>query len=122
MPLSAMLFSFSGRLNRARFWLANIVSSRSFVPMGHRSRFSRSEFSGMQLDEVVHARRLLTRELEQIVGHAIVATPLVEFGHHREVRDDVRWYACRQKLLVPRRHRHLAIADLRPSASEKTPV
>lgn len=25
MPLSAMLFSFAGRLNRARFWLANIV-------------------------------------------------------------------------------------------------
>ena len=25
MPLSATLFSFTGRLNRARFWLANIV-------------------------------------------------------------------------------------------------
>jgi uncharacterized membrane protein YhaH (DUF805 family) len=25
MPLSAMLFSFTGRLNRARFWLASIV-------------------------------------------------------------------------------------------------
>jgi uncharacterized membrane protein YhaH (DUF805 family) len=25
MPLSTMLFSFTGRLNRARFWLASIV-------------------------------------------------------------------------------------------------
>src|SRR5271169_7154137 len=25
MPLSTMLFSFSGRMNRARFWLASIV-------------------------------------------------------------------------------------------------
>jgi len=34
----------------------------------------------VQLDEVVHARGRLARELEQIVGHAIVATLLVEFG------------------------------------------
>ena len=60
----------------------------------------------MQLDEVVHARGRLARELEQIVGHAIVATLLVEFGHYREVLDDVRRYVGRQKLLAPRGHPH----------------
>src|SRR3984893_8004534 len=45
-------------------------------------RFIPSELSGVQLDEVVHARGRLARELEQIVGHAIVATLLVEFGHY----------------------------------------
>ena len=65
----------------------------------------------MQLDEVVHARGRLARELEQIVGHAIVATLLVEFGHYREVLDDVRRYVGRQKLLAPRGHPHVATAD-----------
>jgi hypothetical protein len=37
-------------------------------------RFIPSELSGVQLDEVVHARGRPARELEQIVGHAMVAT------------------------------------------------
>src|ERR1700738_4335760 len=48
------------------------------------------EFSGMQLDEVVHAYRLLACELEQVVGHTVVAALLVQLRHHGEVLDDVR--------------------------------
>jgi hypothetical protein len=65
----------------------------------------------MRLDEVVHGRWCLAGELEQIIGHPIVTTLLVEFGHHREVLDSVRRYASREKLLAPAGHRHVAIAD-----------
>ena len=34
------------------------------------------EFSGMQFDEVVHAERLLARELKQILGHTVIAALL----------------------------------------------
>ena len=51
--------------------------------MGRPTRTDRSsrgsssrEFSGMQLDEVVHADRLLACEVEQVVGHTIVAALL----------------------------------------------
>ena len=47
------------------------------------------EFSSVQLDEVVHADRLLACELEQIIGHTVVAALLVQVRHHREVLDDV---------------------------------
>jgi hypothetical protein len=35
--------------------------------------FTRREFSGMELDEVVHARRRLASELEEVVTHAVRA-------------------------------------------------
>jgi hypothetical protein len=58
----------------------NVDSSR---PVGRSSPdFRPREFSGVQLDEVVHADRLLAGELEKIVRHAVVAPLLVEFGHH----------------------------------------
>jgi hypothetical protein len=66
-------------------------SSRDSIPR---------EFSGMQLDEVVHADRLLTCELEQVVGHTVVAALLVQLRHHGEVLDDVRRHARPQKLFA----------------------
>ena len=46
----------------------------------------------MELHEVVHARRHLASELEQVVSHAVVTPLLVKIGHHREVVDEVRWH------------------------------
>ena len=83
-------------------------------------RFIPSELSGVQLDEVVHARGRLARELEQIVGHAIVATLLVEFGHYREVLDDVRRYVGRRSFSLHADTRTLQQRIVRPRASEKT--
>ena len=39
--------------------------------------FGPREFSGVPLDEVVHADRPLACKLEQVVGHAVVAALLV---------------------------------------------
>ena len=39
--------------------------------------FGPREFSGVPLDEVVHADRPLAYKLEQVVGHAVVAALLV---------------------------------------------
>ena len=65
----------------------------------------------MQLDEVVHADRLLACEIEQVVGHTIVAALLVQLRHHREVLDSVRRHARPQKLFAPAGEWHVAIAD-----------
>ena len=51
---------------------------------------TRREFSSVKLDEVVHARRHLARELEEIVSHAVVTPLLVELGHRCEVVDEMR--------------------------------
>src|ERR1700716_1547771 len=48
------------------------------------------EFSSMQLDEVVHAYRLLACELEMVGGHTVVAALLIQLRHHGEVLDKVR--------------------------------
>jgi hypothetical protein len=51
---------------------------RSHAPVGQSTLdFRPREFSGVQLDEVVHADRLLACKLEQVVGHAVVAALLV---------------------------------------------
>jgi hypothetical protein len=51
--------------------------NRSLPDAGRSSRGSLPrEFSGMQFDEVVHAHRLLACELEQILGHAVIAALL----------------------------------------------
>src|SRR5260370_9147467 len=77
-------------------------SSRGSIPR---------EFSGMQLDEVVHADRLLACEVEQVVGHTIVAALLVQLRHHGEVLDNVRRHARLQKLFAPAGEWHVAIPD-----------
>jgi len=69
------------------------------------------EFRGMQLDEVVHADWLLACELEQVVGHTVVAAFLVHLRHHGEVLDDVRRHARPQKLFAPAGEWHVAIVD-----------
>ena len=51
------------------------------------------EFSGMQFDKVVHAERLLARELKQILGHTVVAVLLGQLRHHAEVLDRMRRHA-----------------------------
>jgi hypothetical protein len=63
--------------------------------------FRPREFSGVQLDEVVHADRLLACEFEQVIGHTVVAALLVQLSHHGEVLDDVRRHARPQKLFAP---------------------
>ena len=65
----------------------------------------------MQLDEVVHAYRLLACELEQVVGHTVVAALLIQLRHHGEVLDKVRRHARPQKLFAPAGEWHVAIAD-----------
>ena len=80
--------------------------------MARSSRGSISrEFSGMQLDEVVHADRLLAGELEQVVGHTVVAALLVQLRHYGKVLDDVRGHASPQKLFAPVGEWHVAIVD-----------
>jgi len=65
----------------------------------------------MELHEVVHARRHLASELEQVVSHAVVTPLLVKIGHHCEVADEVRWHRRLPKPFAPLRERHVAIAD-----------
>ena len=55
--------------------------------------FRPREFSGVQLDEVVHTDRPLACEFEQVIGHTVVAALLVQLRHHGEVLDDVRRHA-----------------------------
>jgi hypothetical protein len=55
----------------------------------------------MELHEVVHARRHLASELEQVVSHAVVTPLLVKIGHHREVVDEVRWHPRLPKPFAP---------------------
>jgi hypothetical protein len=51
---------------------------QSHTPVGRSSLdFRPREFSGVQLDEVIHADRLLACKFEQVVGHAVVAALLV---------------------------------------------
>ena len=59
----------------------------------------------------MHADRLLARELEQVVGHSVVAALLVQLRHHGEMLDDVRGHARSQKLFAPAGEWHVAIAD-----------
>src|SRR5512147_1447130 len=73
--------------------------------------FTRREFSGMELDEVVHARRRLASELEEVVSHAVVTPLLVELGRHCEVVDEVRWRSRLPKPFAPLGEGHVAIAD-----------
>jgi hypothetical protein len=79
-----------------------VRSSRGTIPR---------EFSGMQLDEVEHADRLLAGELEQVVGHSVVAALLVQLRHYGEVLDDVRRHTSPQKLFAPAGEWHVTIAD-----------
>ena len=72
------------------------------------------EFSGMQFDKVVHAERLLARELKQILGHTVIAALLGQLRHHAEVLDRMRRHTRLQKFLAPARERHVAIADCPP--------
>ena len=85
LPLPAGLASLSSR-TRTRDGTPRSPdrSSRGSIPR---------EFSGMQLDEVVHADRLLACELEQVVGHTVIAALLVQLRHDGEVLDDVRRHA-----------------------------
>ena len=53
------------------------------------------EFRGMKFHEVGHARRRLAGELEVIVAHPVIAPLLVEFGHDRQVVDDMLQQARR---------------------------
>jgi hypothetical protein len=61
---------------RGRWFALKFLRSSVLVgPTGTCSSrgFLSREFSGMQFDEVVHAERLLACELEQILGHMVVA-------------------------------------------------
>ena len=51
---------------------------RSHAPVGQSNLdFKPCEFSGVQLDEVIHADRHLACKLEQVVGYAVVAALFV---------------------------------------------
>jgi NAD(P)H-binding len=65
----------------------------------------------MEFHEVGHARRRLAGEPEVVRAHPVIASLLVELGHHREVVDDVLRQARRPKLFAPLGSRRVAIAD-----------
>ncbi|BAZ21448.1 hypothetical protein NIES4073_23260 [Kalymmatonema gypsitolerans NIES-4073] len=79
-----------------------LASSRGFTPR---------EFTGVQFHEVVHARRRLAGELEQVIRHAVIPPLRVKFGHHREVVEEVRWHPKLTKRISPPGERHVTIAD-----------
>src|SRR6516225_11358130 len=68
-------------------------------------------FRGMELHEVCHARRRFAGELEVIVAHPVIAPLLVEFGHDRQVVDDMLQQARRPKFFAPLGSWRVAIAD-----------
>src|SRR5215469_16153055 len=57
----------------------------------------------MELHEICHTRRRLAGELEVVLAHPVIAPLLVEFGHHREVVDDMLRQARRPKFFAPLR-------------------
>ena len=66
----------------------------------------------MELHEVCHARRRrLAGELEVVLAHPVIAPLLVEFGHHREVVDDLLRHARRPQFFTPLGSWRVAIAD-----------
>jgi len=65
----------------------------------------------MELHEVCHARRRLAGELKVVLARPVIASLLVEFGHHREVVDDMLRQARRLKLFAPLGSWRVAIAD-----------
>ena len=65
----------------------------------------------MELLEIYHTRRRLAGELEVVLAHPVIAPLLVEFGHHREVVDDMLRRARRPKFFVPLGSWRVAIAD-----------
>src|SRR5262245_28154662 len=67
--------------------------------------------SGMEADEVAHARRLFTRELEHCVCHPVVTPLPVQLGHGREMADDVLRKPSLPKAFAPCRERDVAISD-----------
>src|SRR5215471_16840079 len=69
------------------------------------------EFRGMELHEVRHARRRLPGQLAVVLAHPVIASLLVEFGHHREVVGDMLRHARRPKLFAPLGSWRVAIAD-----------
>src|SRR6476660_2043343 len=69
------------------------------------------EVSGMELHEVVHVRRCLTRELAHGVRHAVVTPLLDQLGHGRHMPDDVLRKARLTKTFAPRGGWNIAISD-----------
>ena len=91
--------STTGPKNLKRIWRGKGLVAR--FRCGVPAIIGRCEFSGVRLDEVVHADRLLACEFEQAIGHTVVAALLVQLRHHGEVLDDVRRHARPQKLFAP---------------------
>jgi len=56
-------------------------------------------------------RRRLAGELEVVLAHPVIAPLLVEFGHHRELVDDMLRQVRRPKFFVPLGSWRVAIAD-----------
>ena len=54
---------------------------------------------------------ILAGELEVVLAHPVIAPLLVEFGHHREVVDDMLRQARRPKFFAPLGSWRVAIAD-----------
>ena len=65
----------------------------------------------MELHEVCHARRRLAGELAVVLAHPVIAPLLVEFGHHREVVDDMLRQARGPQFFTPLGSWRVAIAD-----------
>ena len=65
----------------------------------------------MEPHKVCHARRRLAGELEVVLAHPVIAPLLVEFGHHREVVDDLLRQARRPQFFTPLGSWRVAIAD-----------
>ena len=65
----------------------------------------------MELHEVCHTRRRLAGELAVVLAHPVIASLLVELGHHREVVDDMLGQARDPKFFAPLGGGRVAIAD-----------
>ena len=74
-------------------------------------RSTRRELGAVEFHEVAHVGRCFAGELAHGIRHAVVTPLPIQFGHGREMADDVRRKPRLPKAFAPRREWYVAISD-----------